>query len=104
MVKKTRVKFDGSCLKYDKITITHEKRVNIYTVYEINLWKYVYIGDRTLENFLSGTVNLIKNVDTDKYKFSGYGIGFDTKEKFSFPAGGFGKNNFWSKYESFCRC
>ena len=104
MVKKTRVKFDGSCLKYDKITITHEKRVNISTVYEINLWKYVHIGDRTLENFLSGTVKLIKNVDTDKCKFSGYGIGFDTKEKFSFPAGGFGKNNFWSKYESFCRC
>ena len=35
---KTRVKFDGICLKQDKITFTHWKTVNIYFVYEINLW------------------------------------------------------------------
>ena len=34
---KTRVKFDRSCLKQDKITYTHEKTVNIYIAYEINL-------------------------------------------------------------------
>ena len=34
---KTRVKFDRSCLKQDKITYTHDKIVNIYIVYEINL-------------------------------------------------------------------
>ena len=33
---KTSVKFDGSCLKQDKITYNHEKIVNIYTVYEID--------------------------------------------------------------------
>ena len=26
------------------------------------------------------------------------------KENVLFPAGGFGKNKFWSRYESFCRC
>ena len=31
---KTRVKFDRSCLKQDKITFNHEKIVNIYIIYE----------------------------------------------------------------------
>ena len=33
---KTRVKFDGGCLKQDKIIFNHGEIVNIYTVYEIN--------------------------------------------------------------------
>ena len=28
-----RLKFNGGCLKQDKITFTHGKTVNIYTVY-----------------------------------------------------------------------
>ena len=34
---KTRVKFDGSCLKQDKITCTHGTIVDIYIVYEISI-------------------------------------------------------------------
>ena len=34
---KTRVKFHGSCLKLDKITLTYGKIVSIYTAYEIYL-------------------------------------------------------------------
>ena len=34
---KLRVKFDGNCLKQDKITFTYGKTVNIYIVYEINM-------------------------------------------------------------------
>ena len=37
-----RVKFVGSCLKQDKITVTHGKTVNLYIVYEINLWDCGY--------------------------------------------------------------
>ena len=33
-----------------------------------------------------------KNKDIDKYKYSGYGIGFDRRSGFSFPSGGFGQN------------
>ena len=33
---KTSVKFDGSCLKQDKITYTHGKIVNMCIVYEVN--------------------------------------------------------------------
>ena len=34
---------------------------------------------------------MIKNADIDKYKYSGYGIGFDRHEEFSF-GNGLGKN------------
>ena len=33
---KLRVKFNGSCLKQDKITYTHEAIANIFIVYEIS--------------------------------------------------------------------
>ena len=33
-----------------------------------------------------------KNADINKYRYSGYGIGFDRKSSFSFPCGGFGQN------------
>ena len=36
-----------------------------------------------LENCLFGAVSLTKNIDIDKYKYSGYDIGFDRKEFFS---------------------
>ena len=83
------VKFNGSCLKQDKITFNHGKTINIYIVYDLksNLNNF----DPTLENCLFGTVKLTKNSDIDKYKYSGYGIGFDSKRIFSFPSGGIGQ-------------
>ena len=89
---KIREIFDGSCLKQDKITFTHGKTVNVYIVYEINLWNYVDRSDPTLRNSLFGAVKLVKNADIDKYKYSGYSIGFIMKGAFSFLTGGFGKN------------
>ena len=49
-------------------------------------------NDPTLKNCLFGAVTLTKNADIDKYKYSGYGIGFDRRSSFSFPSGGFGQN------------
>ena len=88
---KTRVKFNGSYLKQSKITYTHKKTLNIYIVYEIkaNILGFNFC---TLENCLFGAVTLTKNADIDKYRYSGYGIGFDRKGSFSFPGGGFGQN------------
>ena len=88
---KTRVEFNGSCLKQDKVTFNHGKVVNIYIVYEIS--KSINIRDYpTLENWLFGAVSLTKNADIDKYKYSGYGIGFDRHGFFSHPSGGTGRN------------
>ena len=44
-----------------------------------------------MNNCLFGAVELTKNNDIDWYKYSGYGIGFDRKEKFS-VSNGFGRN------------
>ena len=88
---KTRVEFDGSCLKQNSITFNHGKVVNIYIVYEIS--KSINISDYpTLENWLFGAVSLTKNADIDKYKYSGYGIGFDRHGSFSSPGTGLGRN------------
>ena len=78
---KIRVKFNGSCLKQDYITCTHGKIVNIYILYEISK-NFNISSYPTLENCLFGAVSLTKNVDIDKCKYSGYGIGFDRKELF----------------------
>ena len=49
-------------------------------------------NDPTLKNCSFGAITLAKNADIDKYKYSGYGIGFDKRSSFSFPSGGFGQN------------
>ena len=68
---KTRVEFNGSCLKQDSVTFNRGKVVNIYIVCEIS--KSINISDYpTLENWLFGAVSLTKNADINKYKYSGY--------------------------------
>ena len=44
-----------------------------------------------LKNCLFGEVTLTKNIDIDKYGYSGYRIVFDRKSSFSFPNDGFGQ-------------
>ena len=48
--------------------------------------------DFILKNCLFGSVKLTKNTDADKYKYSGYRIGFDSRSKFLFIDGSMGKN------------
>ena len=88
---KTRVKLIRSCLKQSKISFTHGKVVNIYIVYELAA-SSSHDSDPTIKNCLFGTVTLTKKADIEKYRYSGYGIGFDRKSSFSFPSGGFGQN------------
>ena len=88
---KTRVKFTGSCLQQSKISYTHGKIVNVYVVYELGATSS-NINDPALKNCLFRAVTLTKNTDIDKYRYSGYGIGFNRRSRFSFPSGGFGQN------------
>ena len=83
---KTRVEFNGSSLKQDKVTLNHGTIVNIYIVYEISK-NHSISSYPTLENCLFRAVTLTKNADIDKYKYSGYGIGFDRHREFSFGNG-----------------
>ena len=81
---KIRVKFNGSCLKQtNKLTYTHKTIGNIYIVYELGAFSSNN-NDPTLKNCLFGAVTLTKNTDIDKYKYSGYGIGFDRRSSFHF--------------------
>ena len=88
---KIKVQFTGSCLKQPKFTFTDKKVVNIYIVYELGACSS-HDSDPTLKNCLFGAVFLTKNADIEKYKYSGYGIGFDRRSSFSFTGGGFGQN------------
>ena len=45
-----------------------------------------------LKDFLFGGVKLTKNADQDKYIYSSYSIGFDSRSIFSLPNFDWGKN------------
>ena len=98
-----RVKFTESCLQQHKLSYTHVKVVNIYIVYKLGA-SSSQDNDPTLKNCLFGAVSLTKNVDIDKYGYSGYGIGSDRKSSFSFTSDGFGQNVIisWRRYEFVC--
>ena len=83
--------FRGDCLKEDEAKSKYYKIINIYTVYDLQS-NLNYNPDFTLENCLFGGVKITKNTDVDKYKYSGYGIGFDGKGVFTHPTGSFGNN------------
>ena len=56
---KTRVRFTGSCFKQLISTYTHDKVVNIYIVYELEV-SSSHISDPTIRNCLFGAVSLTK--------------------------------------------
>ena len=61
-------------------------------VCEINKTNNTTISDPTLESSLFGVVTLTKDVNNDRHKYSGYGIGFDRKGRFSFSDIELGRN------------
>ena len=78
---KIRVKFNGDCLKHEKITLNQVKIVNIYIVHEIE--RSVNISSYpTLENCLFGAVKLTKHVNVDSINI--LYVVLDLIEKISF--------------------
>ena len=65
--------------------------MNIYIVYETNLWSHPQ--DFTLGYSLFEAVKLIINADFSKWKYSVYDIGFYAKGSFSLSDGGISGNN-----------
>ena len=66
--------------------------VNIYIVYESSL--KTINSNFIFEICLFGAIKITNttNSDTDKWQYSGYEIGFDSKGEFAHPDGGDGKN------------
>ena len=79
---KMRAKFDGSCLKQDKICFNYKGIVNLFMVYEINLRSLNLDGKFTLSDSLFDVVQLTRNADRNKYSYYRY-MGFDTHGTFS---------------------
>ena len=84
------INFNGHCL-IDNLRIP-KKVTNISISYTLDSWLRNLNTDFTLGNCLFGFVKLTKNADPDKYKYSSYGIGFDSRSEFLFTDGSFGKN------------
>ena len=80
---KVRVKFNGDCLKQEKVRFNNGKIANIWMVYEmernVNTSSYP-----TLENYLFGVIKLrnfdVDHTDVDLYR---YGIRLDRKGSYS---------------------
>ena len=89
---KIRLEFNKGCLKQsNNLKYDYGSKVNIYIVYELGV-SSPNDSDPTIKKCLSGAVTLTKSADIEKYGYSGYGIGFDRRSRFSFPSGGFGQN------------
>ena len=67
--------------------------VNIYIVYSLS--QKTINSDNVLKNCLFGATTVTKpgdTTDTDKYIYSGYGLGFDSTVQFTHPQGGMARN------------
>ena len=73
-------------------------RINFFIVYELGTWSRDLNSDFTLKDCLFRVVKLAKNTDQNKYIFTGYGIGFDSRSVFSLSDGSIGNicHYFWS--------
>ena len=78
--------FSGHCLINNNISIP-KKVINIYISYILNQWPRNLNTYFTLANCLFGSVKLTNNADPDKYVYTGYGIGFDSRSEFSLSDG-----------------
>ena len=76
--KKIGMQFNNTPL-FAKQNNNKTKNVNAYIVYELDNQPKILLGNFTLEEFLFGATNIVKNNDKEKYVYSRYGIAFDRK-------------------------
>ena len=95
------INFSKHCLINNNISIP-KKVKNLYISYKLVPELRNFNTDFALNNCLFRSVKLTKNADPDKYKCSGYGIGFNSRSEFLFIDGSFGKNViiFWADINS----
>ena len=74
--------FKGNYLKQDEATFTSPNIIHFSIVYELDTWSQDLDADFTLKVCLFGSVKLTKHRDPDKYSYSGYGIGSDSRSLF----------------------
>ena len=89
--------FNGHCLIKSNLSIS-KKVIKLYISYTLCPQLRNSNTNFTLGYCLFGSVKLTKNSDPDKYKYTGCGIGFDSRSEFLFTDGSYGKkyHYFWS--------
>ena len=74
-------------LKTKKLNFCSSKYNNFFIVYKLDAGSRDLNSDFTLKDCLFEGVKLAKNVDPDKYVYTGYGIGLDSRSEFSLTDG-----------------
>ena len=82
--------FNGHCLMKNNFSVPN-KVINLYISYTLGPRLRNLNTEFTLGNCLFGSVKLAKNADLDKYKYTGYGIGFGSHSEFLFTGGSYQK-------------
>ena len=85
------INFNGHCLRKNNIYIP-KKVINLYISYTLGPQLRNLNTDFKLANSLFGSVKLTKSADLDKYKYTGYGIGFNSCLKLLFTDRSYGNN------------
>ena len=83
--------FNGHYLIKNNISIP-KNVINLYISYTLRPQLRNLNTDLTLGNCFFGSVKLTKNAVLDKYNYTGYGIGFDSRSEFLFTDGSLGNN------------
>ena len=71
-----RLEFKEGCYK---APFTPNNVVNLYIVYELNIWSQDLNDEFTLKDCFFRAVKLTKNAIPNKYSYLGYGIEFDSR-------------------------
>ena len=71
------IAFDNDPLPVEQNNYT-TKTVNVYIVYDVDVWPRNPTNNFKFKNCLFGAANVAQNSDEEKYVYSGYGITFDS--------------------------
>ena len=85
-INNSKITFNRECMQLDSVPIRSNGIANVYIVYSLKSSVH-NTNDPTIKNCLFGEVALTKNMDIDKFKYKGFGIGFDRRARFSFGNG-----------------
>ena len=75
-MKKIGTRFNNTPLVAEQNNYTR-KILNVYNVHDLDYWPKIPLRNFTLKNCFFGATNIAKNIDKEKYVYSGYGIAFD---------------------------
>ena len=82
----------GTLIQNDNDIIVGGPIVNIYIVYKTS--PKIFDSNFVFKNCLFSAIKITNttNYDTDKWQYSDYGIGFNSRGEFTHPNGGYGRS------------